>query len=285
MNQQNNKPYNVTIIYDTPKEAGIVTHTPETAKEVTEAEKILAPWQIAALFGVVLALLLAGGAFSWIWNGKEDTSENTTKAEVLPKNPFDGMLIEARAAFVFDIKKQKILYAKNEETQLPLASLTKLMTALIAEETLPKGDAVVVGKDAIAEEGDNGLLVGERWRKDDLIALTLLASSNDGAHALASAVEIFQKENKTSATSTETEISFTKIMNTRARDLGMDQTYFLNAAGLDVQKNESGAYGSARDVAALLEFILRNHSSILDATPYEKMTFTSKTRNTNLRTL
>ncbi|MBI3019811.1 MAG: D-alanyl-D-alanine carboxypeptidase [Parcubacteria group bacterium] len=229
-NSRNNKPYNVTIIYDTPKEAEIVTHpVPETVVAGIGAKKTLVPWQIAALFGVVFTLLWTGGAFSWLWGG-----------------------------------------------------------------------AVVVGKEAIAEEGDNGLLVGERWRKDDLIALTLLASSNDGAHALASAVEAFQKENETSATPNQSsqssdgtpvveqsslrgtagqasqEIPFVEMMNARAKDLGMNQTYFLNAAGLDAQKNESGAYGSARDVAALLEYILRTSPGIFAATPYEKMTFTSR---------
>ncbi|MBI3074603.1 MAG: D-alanyl-D-alanine carboxypeptidase [Parcubacteria group bacterium] len=300
-NSRNNKPYNVTIIYDTPKEAEIVTHpVPETVVAGIGAKKTLVPWQIAALFGVVFTLLWTGGAFSWLWGGEKNTAGNGQETAPLPKNPFEGISVEASAALVFDIQKQEVLYAKNEETQLPLASITKLMTALIAEETLPKEVAVVVGKEAIAEEGDNGLLVGERWRKDDLIALTLLASSNDGAHALASAVEAFQKENETSATPNQSsqssdgtpvveqsslrgtagqasqEIPFVEMMNARAKDLGMNQTYFLNAAGLDAQKNESGAYGSARDVAALLEYILRTSPGIFAATPYEKMTFTSR---------
>ncbi len=290
MNQQNNKPYNVTIIYDTPKEAEVVTHAPETAKEGDKTKKTLAPWQIAALFGIVFVLLWAGGAFSWLWGGEKITAENESGVALLPRNPFENISIEANAALVFDIQKQKVLYAKNEETQLPLASLTKLMTALIAEETLPEEGAVVVGKDAIAEEGDNGFLVGERWQKNDLIALTLLASSNDGAHALASAVEAFKKENDATASSSDRAVSFTEMMNVQAKTLGMNQTYFLNAAGLDVQKNESGAYGSARDVAALLEYILRNHPGILDATPFDKMTFTShdgvahNAKNTNEQT-
>ena len=291
MNQQNNKPYNVTIIYDAPPQrAEVITHAPETAKEGVEIKKTLAPWQIAVLFGAVLLLLWAGGAFSWLWGEGKTTATNESGIVPLPKNPFVSVSIEAHAALVFDIPKQKVLYAKNEKTQLPLASLTKLMTALIAEETLSEENAIAVGKDAIAEEGDNGLLVGERWRKGDLIALTLLASSNDGAHALASAVEAFQKGNETNATSSDAAVSFVGMMNVRAKALGMNQTYFLNVAGLDVQKNESGAYGSARDVAALLEYILRNHPGILGATSFDAMTFTSRdgvahdAKNTNERT-
>ncbi|MBI1998994.1 MAG: D-alanyl-D-alanine carboxypeptidase [Parcubacteria group bacterium] len=312
MNQQNNKPYNVTIIYDTPKTAEVVTHVAFDTRNGAEAKKSLAPWQIAVLFGSVLVLLWAGGAFSQFWGSDEAIGESESKMAFLLQNPFESIFVEARAALVFDIQKQKVLYAKNEETQLPLASLTKLMTALIAEEMLPSESTVIVGKDAIEAEGDSGLLVGEKWRKEDLIALTLLASSNDGAYALASAVEVFKKENATSTTpnrSAEAEgtgqapnqnkfgtgqvsqgISFIEMMNTRAKDLGMNQTYFLNAAGLDAQKNESGAYGSARDVVALLEYILRTKPSVLDATSFDKTTLTSRdgvahdAKNTNEQT-
>lgn len=287
MNQQNNKPYNVTIIYDDPKkEMEVSVEVSPVSVRASDGKKSLASWQIAVLFGTVLALFGAGGAFSWFFGWKETAVQSESKI-ILQKNPFESISVEASAAFVFDIQKQKILYAKNEDAQLPLASLTKMMTALIAEETLPSDDILTVGKDAIAEEGDNGLLVDEKWRKENLIALTLLASSNDGARALASAVEAFENSQ---ATSSDAAFSFTDAMNARAEALGMNQTYFLNPAGLDAQKNESGAYGSARDIAALLEYILRTHPDIFDATPYEKMTFMSESgmehtlKNTNEET-
>lgn len=301
MNNRNNKPYNVTIIYDDPKnETGVpVDVSPASVREGAEP---LAPWQIALLFGAALFLLWVGGAFSWFLGAEKMTIQKKPESAGSLKNPFDNISLEASAAFVFDIQKQKALYAKNEETQLPLASLTKLVTALIADETLPESDTLTVDKDAIAEEGDNGLLVGERWRKKDLIGLTLLASSNDGAHALASAVEAFQKANAAQATSTTNhsadaedtgqaphDTSFVSVMNVRAETLGMNQTYFLNAIGLDMHEKESGAYGSARDVAVLLAYILRTRPDIFEATQYEKKTFTSEDgvahelKNTNER--
>lgn len=301
MNNRNNKPYNVTIIYDDPKkETGVPADVSPVA--IREGREPLAPWQIALLFGAALFLLWVGGAFPWFLEGEKRAIQKEQESVASLKNPFDRILLEASAAFVFDIQKQKALYAKNEEKQLPLASLTKLVAALIAEETLPESGILTVDKDAIAEEGDNGLLVGERWRKKDLIGLTLLASSNDGTHALASAVEAFQKANAARATSTpnhssDTEdtgqathdASFVSAMNARAKALGMKQTYFLNANGLDMHEKESGAYGSARDIAALLAYILREHPDIFEATQYEKKTFISEDgvahelKNTNER--
>ena len=58
-------------------------------------------------------------------------------AAVAPKNYFDGMTIEGKAAYVYDLATQKVLYAKNEHQILPLASLTKLMTAVTASQTTP----------------------------------------------------------------------------------------------------------------------------------------------------
>ncbi len=295
MNTKNNHnshkgPYNVTIIYDTLKKAEKLVEK-DIPKNFEEARILLSPWQQAVLFGAVAALLGFGGAFQWFARENNTISESEPKGITeKPKDSFEGIPLEAKAAFVFDITNRKTIYTKNSEAQLPLASLAKLMTALIAEETLLSGEAVVLSKEAISEEGDNGLLVGEEWRKDDLIRFTLLVSSNDGAHALASAVEaIHVKESMKEATTTPLVVSFSEIMNARAQDLGLVQTYFLNAKGLDMHGRAGGAYGSARDVASLLAHILAHAPAIFDATQYTEMAFVSLNgvthvlKNTNSR--
>ena len=269
----NKGPYNVTIIYDAPGgqvvpvEARALSSPPETP-----AGPIMLPlWQAAALFSVVFGLLTLGGAFPWI-TGERPGSFSNAEAVVapVPEDPFQNISLEADAALVFDIVRGETLFEKNAEAQLPLASLAKLMTALIAEETLGDDTVVALDKNAIAEEGDNGLLVDEKWRKEDLIALTLLASSNDGAHALAEAAR------ETLATSTEAmPASFADTMNARAGELGLSQTFFLNAAGLDVHAHESGAYGSARDIARLMAHILAHEPQIFDATAKVSHAFVS----------
>ncbi len=176
-------------------------------------------------------------------------------------NPFYSLTIAARAAFVWDINQGAPLYALNENAQLPLASLAKIMTALLAFEE--KGGNAVVGvtKEAILKEGDQGFKVGEKWRLKDLIDATLVTSSNDGAYTLAS---VFAAD--TEKTKMSSEEMFIEKMNQKAKQLGLHQTFFINESGFDVNFDVSGAYGSARDIALLFEYALRNHPTLLEAT-------------------
>ncbi|MBI4118415.1 MAG: D-alanyl-D-alanine carboxypeptidase [Parcubacteria group bacterium] len=220
-------------------------------------------WVAAALLFVFLVSALFLGAPREVSKG--------TETDVLG-SPYEGLQLSARSAMVWDIALEKPLFEKNPEAQLSLASLTKVMTALLAEEALQKDAEIVVGKDAVAEEGDSGLLVGERWRAKDLIGLTLVTSSNDGAAALGAAATfgaLPPGELEGEGGSMRT------LMNEKARALRMTQTFFINPSGLDVSAGLSGAYGSARDFALLLSYALREHPSIFEATPYARRTFIS----------
>ena len=77
------------------------------------------------------------------------------------------MFKSLRAYFVYDINNQKILFAKNEHEKLPLASITKLITGFIVMDVLPKTTIIDIPKDAIMQEGDSGLIVGEKWKLKD----------------------------------------------------------------------------------------------------------------------
>lgn len=159
----------------------------------------------------------------------------------------------AQAAIVYDPINKRVLYAKNEEQQLPLASLTKLATALAA---LTQGEDRLVTIEArdLAEEGDSGLSVGQIWRLADLVAFSLTTSSNDGIAAAAGAL---------------TREGAIERMNATAKAAGLSQSFFLNPTGLDISSSTAGAYGSARDVAMLVEILLRTHPVIFEATAYE----------------
>mgnify|MGYP001567642280 CR=1 FL=1 len=195
----------------------------------------------------------------------------------VPHDPFAGITLTAHAAYVFDAERGVPLFALHENVQLPLASLTKIMTALVAIETGEPDDTITVTGDAIALEGDQGLRQWEKWRLGDLIDLMLLSSSNDGAHAIASAV------GATEGTLADADIgnAFVRAMNQKARALSLTQTYFLNESGLDVNEGVSGAYGSARDVARLLEYVIMRHPEIIEATRYKMLeTASLKERHT-----
>ena len=176
--------------------------------------------------------------------------------------------IHARAGFMADIKTGEILFEKNSSAQLPLASLTKLMTALVSTEVL--GDtSVTIGTRALLTDGDSGLTDGESWSTPELIQFTLIESSNDGAAALAEAVET--KDGLPQG-------GFMDLMNRKARALSMQQTYFLTPTGLDLTPTTAGAYGSARDVALLLAHLTTQAPYIVERSAEPTFTFTTNTR-------
>ena len=96
--------------------------------------------------------------------------------------------IEAKAALIFEPEKNKILYQKNIEQVLPIASLTKLMTGLIILEEINLDQIVTVSKEAVGAYGDmGGLVINEKISVKNLLYALLMESSNDAAIALAEA--------------------------------------------------------------------------------------------------
>jgi len=186
------------------------------------------------------------------------------KVEVEKVDLFKEVTIEAKAAYVYDLTSGAVLYAKNENVPLPLASITKLMTAWLALSRAPENTAIVIGPESIKRDGDSGLRAGEVWELRPLVEFTLTASSNDGAHALASAVGPFV------SVGVEKEKGFITAMNEEARRLGLPGMYFLDSTGLDYGDN-AGAYGSAKEVALFMAKFLAKFPEILEATAKEKL--------------
>jgi D-alanyl-D-alanine carboxypeptidase (penicillin-binding protein 5/6) len=228
---------------------------------------------------ILLIILLLGAIQIFIGNEKERVVISDIEKKESSINPFDTVHVSAKAAYVFDANTQTVLFSQNEERQLPLASLAKLVTALIAAEALNASEAIFIAPDAIEAEGDSGLFAHERWRLGDLVSFTLISSSNDGASALASVVNarIPSIESK----------NMVDMMNGKTAELGLSQTYFINETGLDKSANTGGAYGSARDMAILLQYMFTHHPSLIESTKYEKETFVSldsfehEAKNTN----
>lgn len=207
------------------------------------------------------------------------------KLEASPKpSPFAGVEISARSAIVTDITTGKILFEKNADEPLPLASITKVMTALTAVENAPSLGEVEIKSENLLEEGDSGLFLNSKWDLKSLLDYSLMVSSNDGASAIASAVGAFQS-NETSAKQT-----FVNDMNNLAIAIGMSNTRFFNEHGLDRDENHVGSYGSARDVAKLLSYTITKYPNLLEATKYREMSFRDKDQilyiahNTNIST-
>ena len=140
------------------------------------------------------------------------------------KDPNQKVKISAAAYLVGDLGTGEIILAKNQDKQFPLASVSKLMTASIAEELTGSEDTTKISKKALATYGRNGnLKAGEKIKLTDLIYPLLLESSNDAAEAIA---EYFGRD------------IFIKRMNQEAIKLELSKTTFEDPSGLS-PKNQS----------------------------------------------
>ncbi len=260
------------------------------------SSRVLLSEHLVAMLGAcaVVALVLVTGVRGWSAVHAPSESEvahatiaytaperaTTTRAE---KNPFDTISLGARAAIVYDVRENKVLYTHNGDRVLPLASLTKLMTSLIAMETLDATSRIAVSQNSIDTEGDSGLLANEHWSLKDLVSFTMLTSSNDGADALASAVGALSVQAPvvvgTTSSSTPNEYekidTFVKKMNTRAQELGFGNMKFSNPTGLDEPNGEQGGVGTAKEVAKLLTYAWEHTPSALAHTDELTRTYTS----------
>ncbi len=194
----------------------------------------------------------------------ENKFQNHTESEPIIGEdvPFENINLEAKSAVVFDLVNNEVIFELNSASQLPLASLTKVMTAIVVEENFPEWMKMNIALEAIKQEGDSGLVAGEKWKVGDLSDAMLISSSNDAAFAFASAFSSVSG-NPVGNTSVS---EFVATMNKRARELNLSQTYFLNPTGLDMNESVAGAYGSANDVAVLIAYTLQKYPSLLGIT-------------------
>jgi D-alanyl-D-alanine carboxypeptidase len=227
------------------------------------------------LLGVVLAILLGSAGTAWLsnqtvadknpWIESEYASTPQSPASLTTESirPLADIDIEAKAGFVYDITQQRVLFQKSADEPLPIASITKLMTALVAHELLSDETTISIPSTATVLDSTSGLRTGERLNTKSLLDYSLLASSNDAAHTLATAGGAL-------IANTDTDTVFVEAMNLRAKELKLPTLVFHNAHGLDKNTTEAGAYGSARDVSFLLEYIYRQYPELLEITTEDR---------------
>jgi serine-type D-Ala-D-Ala carboxypeptidase (penicillin-binding protein 5/6) len=165
-----------------------------------------------------------------------------------------NLSLEATAAYSLLLKKDeatKVLFAKQSTQPLSIASLTKLMTALVATTSYPQYHQIKLTPEILAEEGESGQLREEdTFTVKDFLYLALIESSNDAAAALAEPMGRKQ---------------FIDQMNKQASALELEATWFSNPTGLDPDLPEDqGNYSSAKDMSQLAVYILRQYPQILD---------------------
>ena len=150
----------------------------------------------------------------------------------------------AEGAILIEASGENVIYEHNADQRLPMASTTKIMTALCAIESRDIHDKVKVSPAAVGVEGSSVYLTaGEELTLEDLLYALMLESANDAAAAIAMEV----------SGSIE---AFAGLMNERAQSLGCENTHFTNPHGLDNEEH----YTSARDLARITAAALENET-------------------------
>jgi D-alanyl-D-alanine carboxypeptidase len=150
--------------------------------------------------------------------------------------------ITAQSALIYDMTSKQVLYSKNPKKRLPMASLTKIMTSIIALENKNKNDKYEVFQADLVGEDSMGLTVGETLSLSDLLYGVMLHSGNDAAEVLANNF-------------TGGRAAFIKAMNDKVKALGLSDTSFTNPTGLE---GDGKQHTTAYDLVVMTEYALSN---------------------------
>ena len=186
-----------------------------------------------SVFFIVFAFILSLGAIGSL------SFKNKAFAEEFEEK------IESKSAYLADYNSGTVIYEKNSAERLPIASMCKIMTLLLTFEEIDLGNLsfdedIIVSDNAAGMGGSQVFLeANASYKAEELIKSVVVASANDSCVALAERI-------------CGSEQAFTKRMNERAKELGMDDTVFVNCTGLP----KAGQYSCAKDVAKMFSALL-----------------------------
>ncbi|MDP3645686.1 MAG: L,D-transpeptidase family protein [bacterium] len=190
----------------------------------------------------------ARGTPIFVWEGDSGTTTISVSKRALPK-------VSAQSFLIADISSGKVFAEKDAAEKLPIASLSKLLVALVANETIHFDRTLTISKDdRVQSEGTPGsLLAGDTFTVGDLLYPLIMESNNAVAYALARY---------------EGESMFVQWMNDKARAIGMSDTFIEEPSGLSENNT-----ASARDLFKLMKYIHDSQSFILNVsrTPTKKI--------------
>ena len=173
--------------------------------------------------------------------------------------PLRGQAVElnvaGKSAVLIDVATGTVLYEQNAHEALAPASVTKVMTMLLIMEAIDSGritfDDMVTASEAAAAKGGSQiyLKVGESMSVSDMLKSIAVSSANDCACAMAEHLA-------------GSESAFVEMMNAKAKELGMNDTNFVNCTGLDDEESAKAHRTSAYDIAVMSRELLKNHPDI-----------------------
>ncbi|MEK7104873.1 MAG: hypothetical protein AAB868_02435, partial [Patescibacteria group bacterium] len=200
------------------------------------------------LFFIFIILALEAILFS-MGNEKLDIifkNEENRLAKI--QNILTDIPVQAKAFSIYDETLGMKVYGKNDEIEMPIASLVKIMTVVTTLNNHNVNDVIPISSEALKQEGDYGFFVNEKFKIEDLAKFTLVGSANDGAYALSENVD-----------------NFLQKMNDKAVKIGMENTLFFNFTGLDIDNGFAGAYASAQDVNVMALYAFKEYPEIFGA--------------------
>lgn len=175
--------------------------------------------------------------------------------------------ITSKNVILYNLNDDSVLYEKNSNEKVQIASLTKIMTAIVAIENIDNLDEEVIIKsdvfEGIEEYSQAGLKIGDKVTYKDLLYGVILPSGADAVNALVLNISSSEEE-------------FIKLMNEKANSLGLKNTKFDNAIGMDSEDN----YSTASDLAKILIYALKNDTF---KTIYTTKKYTIESLNLNLK--
>ncbi len=184
---------------------------------------------------------------------KEDTSSNEeVKEESTDTSSSLNLASNAKSAIMIETSTGKIIFEKNSKEKLAMASMTKMMSLLLIMENIENGnikwnEMVTASENASSMGGSQIFLqTGEQMSVEDLVKGICIASGNDATLAMAERIG-------------GTEENFVKMMNDKAKELGLQDTHFVNSYGFDTDDHYSSAY----DMAMIAKELVK-HEKILE---------------------
>lgn len=204
---------------------------------------------------IVVAILVLANAYFFITIYRTPVESSSfvfqdSQAFILPPNPISYLpvldtamkevILDAKSAILYDVRSDRNLFEKNIKERLPIASLTKVMNAVVVWEKFSPNEIVTVQPSAIKVDGQRqDLYVGETLSVHDLMQMMFIESSNDAAYAL-----------RDYAASQSFDL--VAEMNAKALALGMSNTNFVDPAGLD-----DAGYSTVSDLVKGVVYALR----------------------------
>jgi len=225
-----------------------VVHTPETGAQTGTEKDVSSSLQQ----NEIPASVLAGSSQSVL-----SSSDAVAQSFIETRVPITQECVVADASIflVKNLSTEEVIFERNSYNRWPIASVTKLMSALVVSERMNLADTLFVTQEARDAVGEYySFEVGDQYSVQDLLRAMLVFSSNDAAYALA---DTLNRE------------AFDDFMNAKAKEIGMSQTSFFEPSGLSYL-NQS----TASDVYLLLRYLSHIHPSLLDITRMQSVILT-----------